>query len=28
MGDLNARVGGDQQQPTLNNCIGPFTVDK
>ncbi len=27
MGDLNARVKGDQQQSRLNNCIGPFTVD-
>ena len=27
MGDLNARVKGDQQQ-ILNRCVGPFTVDE
>ncbi|CAF4218130.1 unnamed protein product, partial [Rotaria magnacalcarata] len=27
MGDLNARVGGNQQQPASINSVGPFTVD-
>ncbi|CAF4074483.1 unnamed protein product [Adineta steineri] len=27
MGDLNARVEGGQGLPTINNCVGPFTVD-
>ncbi|CAF1538999.1 unnamed protein product [Rotaria magnacalcarata] len=27
MGDLNARVGGNQQQLSSTNSVGPFTVD-
>ncbi|CAF4416955.1 unnamed protein product, partial [Rotaria magnacalcarata] len=27
MGDLNARVGGNQQQLASINSVGPFTVD-
>ncbi|CAF4810389.1 unnamed protein product, partial [Rotaria sp. Silwood2] len=27
MGDLNARVGGNQQQMLPTNSVGPFTVD-
>ncbi|CAF0993692.1 unnamed protein product [Adineta steineri] len=27
MGDLNAKVEGVQGLPTINNCVGPFTVD-
>ncbi|CAF3390262.1 unnamed protein product, partial [Rotaria socialis] len=27
MGDLNARVGGNQQQLVSTNSVGPFTVD-
>ncbi|CAF4942513.1 unnamed protein product, partial [Rotaria socialis] len=27
MGDLNARVGGNQQQLASTNSVGPFAVD-